>query len=101
MQPSGYPKLAAAINCDPNFMIYRRFGYMRNRMLLYHQEGLALLERELDQLDAEDEAVDKRFLGSRARDESRKEPRRRRLFHRINEEMHIYGNISRGLKIHV
>ena len=50
----GYPKFAAYINSDPDFRIYRRFGTLRNRVILYKQLELAELEQQLNALDEKD-----------------------------------------------
>ena len=47
----GYPKLAAFLDSDPNFMIYCRFGYLQTRLLLYHRDILRELELEMDCID--------------------------------------------------
>lgn len=48
----GYPRLAAFLDSDENFMVFRRFGYLQARLLLEKQDELRLLEEELDGLDA-------------------------------------------------
>ena len=50
--PEGYGKLAAFIDCDPNFRIYRKFGWLHNRVLLHIQDELQELEEELEMIDA-------------------------------------------------
>lgn len=56
----GYPSLAAFLDSDESFMVYRRFGYLQARLLLDKQNQLRELESELDELDAEiKEAGDK------------------------------------------
>src|SRR5215469_11608832 len=35
--PEGYPRLAAFLDSDENFMVYRRFGYLQSRLLLEKQ----------------------------------------------------------------
>ena len=49
--PEGYGKLAAFIDCDPNFRIYRKFGWLHNRVLLHIQDELQSLEQELEIVD--------------------------------------------------
>ena len=49
--PDGYPRLAAFLDSDDNFMLYRRFGYLQSRLLLEKQDDLRLLEEELGRLD--------------------------------------------------
>ena len=61
-RPPGYPRLAALVNSDSGFVMYRRFGYIHNRILLHHQAELVELERKLDKLDADDDAnPDRKF----------------------------------------
>jgi hypothetical protein len=50
----GYPYFAAYINSDPNFRVYRRFGTLRNRVILHRQYELAKLEQQLNELDEKD-----------------------------------------------
>ncbi|RFU34107.1 hypothetical protein B7463_g2216, partial [Scytalidium lignicola] len=62
----GYPNLAAFLDSDENFMLYRRFGYIQARLLLSKQDQLRALEEDLDKVDKDDDDV---FLVSRDRDE--------------------------------
>jgi hypothetical protein len=43
--------LAAFLDSDEGFTIYRRFGYLQSRLLLDKQEQLRLLEEKLEHLD--------------------------------------------------
>ncbi|KIV79938.1 hypothetical protein PV11_07477 [Exophiala sideris] len=52
--PDGYPRVAAFLDSDENFMLYRRFGYLQSRLLLEKQEELRKLERDLGLIDDED-----------------------------------------------
>jgi hypothetical protein len=54
-RPLGYPRLAALENSDSSFGIYRRFGYLHNRLLLHRQAEIVALEEELDKLDDTDD----------------------------------------------
>ncbi|KAL8850585.1 MAG: hypothetical protein Q9221_004455 [Calogaya cf. arnoldii] len=47
----GYPKVAAFANADPSFLIYRKFGWLHNRSLLYLQDEIVALEHKLNKLD--------------------------------------------------
>ncbi|KAL8769159.1 MAG: hypothetical protein Q9209_004793 [Squamulea sp. 1 TL-2023] len=47
----GYPKVAGFYNSDPNFRIYRKFGWLHNRVLLYLQDELRHMEYHLTKLD--------------------------------------------------
>ena len=99
---SGYPRPAAFVDSDPNFMIYRRFGYLRTRLLLYHQDVLRERERDLDGLDEEtqDDPRTERQLCSRSRDENQVQPKRKELFQALDQEFRTYGRspipIARG-----
>ncbi|KAF2238457.1 hypothetical protein EV356DRAFT_309659 [Viridothelium virens] len=43
-----------SLHCEQNFLLPRDFGYLRSRVLLHMQEGIAALERESDDLDTSD-----------------------------------------------
>ncbi|KAI5838107.1 hypothetical protein DFP73DRAFT_565803 [Morchella snyderi] len=49
--PRGYPSLSATMNSDLSLAMFRRFGKIRIRSLLYKQDYLAELERRLYVLD--------------------------------------------------
>jgi len=49
--PNGYPRLAAFLDSDEGFMIYRRFGFVQSRLLLEKQDTLRELERQLEDYD--------------------------------------------------
>lgn len=49
--PTGYPSLAAFMDSDDSFMIYRQFGYVQARLLLEKQAQLRSLEEALDEDD--------------------------------------------------
>lgn len=67
--PAGYGKLAAIEGCNPNFLIYRKFLWLHNRLLLHKQDELMQLERHLENLDRNDSVTDPRRLKSSRRDE--------------------------------
>lgn len=50
--PEGYPHLAAFLDSDENFMLYRRFGFLQARILLNKQDELRELEVKLDYMDS-------------------------------------------------
>ncbi len=52
--PVGYPSVAAFVSDDIDGRIYRRFSYLRNRLLLQTQDKIVALERKLEKLDNED-----------------------------------------------
>lgn len=91
--PHGWPRLSAAIDSDPNFMIYRRFGYLRTRLLTYHQDVLRELEEALDKLDHEDysKKATRRAMCYREGDDARQPSRRKELLQSVDKEMQHYG----------
>lgn len=48
----GYPRLAAFMNSDEAFLMFRRFGHLHNRLLLQQQDELVELEDRLNQIDS-------------------------------------------------
>lgn len=56
--PLGYPSWAAYQNLGPTFRVYKRFGTLRNRVILHRQYQLAKLEEALLALDKSDQAQD-------------------------------------------
>jgi hypothetical protein len=67
--PKGYPRLAAFLDSDENFMLYRRFGFLQARLLLYKQDELREMEKELDRLDRIDEKKNATILKCREEDD--------------------------------
>ena len=53
--PDGYPRLAALMDSDINTRLYRRFGLIRNRLLLHKQDQIMELSEKLHNLDKADE----------------------------------------------
>ena len=87
--PEGYGKLAAFIDCDPNFRIYRKFGWLHNRVLLHIQDELQELEEELEDIDAwEAKSGDMVKLASRREDTNAE---RLELIGTIKEKLDEYG----------
>ena len=43
--------MAAFLDSDENFMVFRRFGYIQTRLLLDKQDELRRLEKQLDDFD--------------------------------------------------
>ena len=92
--PRGYPQLAAFVNCDENFLIARKYGFLRSRVLLYRQDELSVLENALIKLDADDEEKRTFALHSRKRDEETdKDPvySRKALIQKIDDKLKEYG----------
>jgi hypothetical protein len=53
--PEGYPRLAAYIDSDVDNTLFRRFGILHARTLLYKQAEITELEKQLLELDQKDE----------------------------------------------
>ena len=95
--PKGYPQLSAFINSDENFLIARKYGYLRSRLLLYRQDELSVLEKKLIALDADDEVKRPKALESRKWDEQTDKDEvysRKALMGRIDEKLKEYGTYT-------
>lgn len=93
--PAGYPRLAAFLDSDPNFMVFRRFGFLHTRVLLNKQDELRVLEKQLDNIDQEDAREKPKLLKCRERDmrqESTDEKKSRQaLLQEIEGKLTEYG----------
>lgn len=74
--PKGYPSLAAFLDSDENFMVYRRFGYVQSRLLLEKQDDLRKLETKLDKYDKQVQRTNPINLMTHDLSEEDAEPRR-------------------------
>ena len=96
--PPGYGKLAAIEDCDPNLLIVRRFGWLRNAVLLHHQDELVELEEELERLNDNDFRGDYQKLTSRRRDDAiPEEAKRKELLLEIEGKLAKYGELGKLL----
>jgi hypothetical protein len=92
--PRGYPRLAAFIDSDVDGRIYRRFGYMRNYLLLRRQDEISVLEEEMNALDREHDSDDPYRLCSRRYDEEDPQKmQRKELMSRLNEKLKEYDEL--------
>ncbi|KAL8807456.1 MAG: hypothetical protein Q9223_001242 [Gallowayella weberi] len=89
----GYPKVAAFENADPSFLIYRKFGWLHNRLLLYLQDELAELEYKLDKLDKETFSDDDDIKLSSRRDDWTGRSLRRDLVKQIAQKLEEYEQV--------
>lgn len=87
----GYGKLAAIESCDPNFLIYRKFLWLRNYVLLRYQDELVELEEDLEDLDQYDYQNDDKRLISRRRDDALAGSKRKELLRTIDRKLAAYG----------
>lgn len=90
--PRGYPNLAAFLDSDESFTLYRRFGYLQARLLLDKQDEMRKLEEKLDEMDKEDEENRSKRLITRDLKEQDAGPRRE-LFKAIEERFCEYAHI--------
>lgn len=49
--PDGFPRFAAWMNCDVNFLLARRYGWLHTRVMMFRQSELHDLEVELNAID--------------------------------------------------
>ena len=93
--PPGYPQFAAFIDSDPNFLMCRKFGWLRGRVLLDRQDELNVLERRLLAMDDEDKEECPLALKSRKVDNGREdideEFSRKTLLQEIDAKLEKYG----------
>ena len=92
--PVGYGKLAAFGNCDPDFLIYRKFGWLRNRALLFLQDELVQLEDDLEALDSYEFIEAPRRLFSCRQNGGPDGLERRDLHKKIKEKLAEYGELA-------
>ena len=89
--PIGYGKLAYFLSTDPNFLIYRKFSYLHNRLLLNLQDELAELEEDLEIHDQFDFERDGARLASRRANKFQGGKKRREIFKQIEQKLAEYG----------
>ena len=82
----GYPRYCALLATHKSFQLCRRFTQIRIRLLLYKQDKLSFLERQLEKVDAEETAV--LFLGCHRRDGNKQ---RESLISEIDTALADYG----------
>ena len=90
--PNGYPRLAALLNSDENFLICRKYGFLHNRVLLYRQDELRELEEQLLAVDKVAEKQNDGTLECRVRGE-RCSGQQRDLMNRIDDKLREYNDI--------
>ncbi|CAO2658157.1 Nn.00g074170.m01.CDS01 [Neocucurbitaria sp. VM-36] len=96
----GYPHWAAYQNSDPSFKIYKRYGTLRNRVILYRQQEIAQLEEELNRLDEEDHKSGNGKTRSLLWDQEDADSKRMKLIDQIEEKLKRYDDLlERELRI--
>lgn len=95
--PKGYPQFAAFLDSDANFLICRKFGWLRSRVLLSRQDELNQLERRLLSMDDEDKDEFPLALRSRKIDDGRQdieeEYSRKTLLQEIDDKLEKYDQL--------
>ncbi|OAP64163.1 hypothetical protein AYL99_00135 [Fonsecaea erecta] len=91
----GWPRIATFVDSDPNFMIYRRFGFLRTRLLLWHQDILREMESRLDYQDMQDASSvgTRRYLSNRDGDDMRTPAVRKALFQELDVQLKAYDDL--------
>ena len=76
--------------------MYRKFGWLHNRLLLHLQDELTVLEQELEEFD-KDEAINSKsvYQQSRRKDERRADSKRPIMLNLIKEKLEEYGGLAR------
>ena len=90
--------MTAFINSDDNFLIARKYGFLRSRLLLYRQDELSVLEKGLLDLDKDDAKNEDRKLALRSRkfdeqDDDDPEESRKALMRKIDDKLKEYGKL--------
>lgn len=90
--PAGFPRFAAWMNCDENFLMTRRYGWLHNRVMLYRQSELRELETQLQMCDAGDhEDQDPALRDHRMFARGDAGEYRKKLMQQIDEKLEQYG----------
>ena len=93
--PSGYGRLAAFEDCDPGFLISRKFGWLHTRLWLHLQDDIQRLETELERLDNwQSLKGDPKVLRSNGLDRSSPSSKRQILLAKIKEKLAEYGRMT-------
>ncbi|KAF2653322.1 hypothetical protein K491DRAFT_603119, partial [Lophiostoma macrostomum CBS 122681] len=93
--PNGYPRLAALLNSNTNWLICRKYEFLHTRVLLYQQDKLRVLEKKLLTFDeaakkSDDIALKFHEDGARPMDKMEEQSL---LIKTINEELKEYHDI--------
>ena len=88
----GYGRLAAFEDCNPSFLVYRKFGWLHNRVLLQLQDELQVLEDDLMRLDTlEPTRSNPVYQQSRRVDYGRPNSQRRAILADVKGKLDEYG----------
>ena len=93
----GLPRVAAFLNSDVDTPLFRRFGVLHARVLLYRQIELTALESKLYKLDQEDDESHDNASSPLPQDDSRSLTKdslidpRITLTEEISKKLEVYG----------
>lgn len=87
----GYPRFAALIGAHPALHICRRFSTVRARLMLQQQDQIAVLEKELQEVDSEE--TRELFLNNLRRDGNAK---RKEILGKLHIALAEYGTPERN-----
>ncbi|KAM3416514.1 hypothetical protein BST61_g8104 [Cercospora zeina] len=97
--PQGFPRFAAWMNCDENFLMTRRYGWLHNRVMLYRQSELSALEIQLQDCDEDAEkSQDPALVDHRMFARGDDGERRTELIQQIDEKLEQYDSIVKRVK---
>jgi hypothetical protein len=99
--PKGYPRIAVYINSDNNSALFRRFGDLRARLLLYMQAEITGLEAQLAKLDTDDDEKEDtkwRNAYSISVNDGRNNEARKELLQKIAKRLDEYGTECKAFK---
>ena len=82
----GYPRLAAFLNIDQNFTVFKRFDSLHLRVLLEQQDRLCELQQQLE--DCDDVETIQVNLSNRRQDSNLV---RRDILRQVKAELELYG----------
>ena len=89
----GFPRIAAYIDSDVDTALFRRFGRLNARTLLYREVELNDLEKKLDELDQTDnskEDTEWRIGHGIHHDDGKKNEERKALVEEIEKKLKAY-----------
>ena len=85
----GYPSLAALVDASSSFRLFRRFGWIRARRLLYLQTELSHLEAKIREADGRCTGPQRGLAA-----EALKNPDLKRLIDKAGVKLEDYGTYS-------
>lgn len=98
LYPEGYPRLSAYVNSDNDTALFRRFGVLHARLLLYKEVEITELEAHLnalDKVDAGDPDGEQpnlwRLSNSISLNNGFEHTERKELVEKIDQKLEAYG----------